>query len=98
MFPGRCVRMCSIHSLAPFCLLAPFSLSRNILRKILPLADLGITSMNSTPAHCQSICICLNSWSRQTCFQPLMPGFMLLDVLLDISHDHTVAFFQADRR
>ena len=40
----------STYSLAPFCLLCSFSLSRNILLRILPLGDLGITSMNSTPA------------------------------------------------
>ena len=37
------------YSLGPFCRLSPLSLSRNILLRILPLGDLGITSMNSTP-------------------------------------------------
>lgn len=37
------------YSLGPFCRLRSLSLSRNILLRILPLGDLGITSMNPTP-------------------------------------------------
>src|SRR5271163_3898485 len=37
------------HNLAPFCLLASFSLSLNSLLRIFPLGLFGITSINSTP-------------------------------------------------
>ena len=36
--------------------------------------------------------------SRLTSFEPFMPGFVFLDMLLDPSFEHAVIFFQAHRR
>ena len=74
----------SLYSFGPFFLLASFSWSLNNLRKILPLGDLGTTSMNSTPPF-SHLCLLLCCSTCFTISRAIMRSFSSMPISDDLT-------------